>query len=195
MESILLTNGKTITPSYHAFLSNYGRDEDYDGIFDASREYISKRFYDQSIDMRLDIFEIYLEYFFRAIYESYIKGDDRLGEPVVSDNEWNTLEISSSIEKSSYRFIIHVERTYFGDIRSIAIAIVDGRDDYLGYRAAIGFTAQELTFRSSIGLGIKDRIQKVCKSIMELNPDMATWYYLQGINLIEDATCNLGRKE
>ena len=192
MGPITLKNGKQIKPSYTKFLADYGKTRDYDGIFDAQRGYISKSFYNLSMDERLDLFEIYLEYFFRQIYESYMTGDNKLGEPRVEETRICT-EIRSSIEGSGYDFMFEYGRYAIGSgVREIYIAIVDDVDDYKGYRAAIGFTSEELCYNKKLANSIRERMQLVFKSIVELNPEMAAWYMLQGINFIEDAYYELG---
>ena len=191
MGPIALKNGKQIKPSYTKFLVDYGRTSDFNDIFDADRRYISKSFYNLSTEERLDIFEIYLEYFFRQIYESYITGDSKLGEPRVEEDSICVV-IRSSIERSGCDFIFNYGRYAFGNgVREIGIAIIDN-DDYYGYRASIGFTSEELYYNKKLANSIRERIQLVFKSIVELNPEIAAWYMLQGINFIEDAYCDIG---
>ena len=190
MEAIRIRSGKLITPSYTEFLAQYGKSSYEDSFYITDRECISKDFFNLSIEDRLDIFEIYLEYFFRAIYASNMKNDGKLGMPHVEEKHPVYFEVSSTIESSSYNFVVYCDRTYFGRILSIHIAITDNPNNS-SIKADIGFTKSEIQI-GHLQDEINNRIKLVCKSICTLNPELATWYFMQGINLIEDAEANLG---
>ncbi len=184
MEAILMSNGKYLKPSCSNFYANYKSSWTLE-----HRGYISERFYNLSLKERLDVFEIYFEFYFRQIYKSYMNNDNKMSIPRI-DETTHHLFIYSDIEGSSSRFAIFIERERFKDrwgMSAIQLAIVDDAEDYIGYQAAIGFNYDELLRNKDLENLIIERIQRVCKSIVELSPEMATWYLLQGINLISDA--------